>query len=61
LNNGLKDQVKALRWVHEYISRFGGDPDHVTIGGDSAGAASVSLLLTACGKSEGFSTSNNQK
>ena len=48
-NNGLKDQVKALEWVQRYISLFGGDATHVTIGGDSAGAASVTLLQTAYG------------
>lgn len=48
-NNGLRDQVKALQWVQKYIADFGGDPNHVVIGGDSAGAASVSLLLTAHG------------
>ena len=47
VNNGLKDQLKALKWVQKYISQFVGDPEHVTIGGDSAGAASVTLLLTA--------------
>ncbi|KAL9110955.1 MAG: hypothetical protein Q9227_004570 [Pyrenula ochraceoflavens] len=47
VNNGLKDQIKALTWVQKYISQFGGDPSHVTIGGDSAGAASVTLLQTA--------------
>ncbi|KAJ5675840.1 Carboxylesterase type B [Penicillium macrosclerotiorum] len=49
LNNGLKDQLKALEWVQKYISKFGGDPDHVVIGGDSAGGASVTLLLSAYG------------
>ncbi|KAF3482160.1 triacylglycerol lipase [Arthroderma uncinatum] len=49
LNNGLKDQLKALQWVQKYISKFGGDPDHVVIGGHSAGAASVAHLLTAYG------------
>lgn len=48
-NNGLKDQIKALQWVQKYIAQFGGDPDHVVVGGDSAGAASVTLLLTAYG------------
>ncbi|KAK2759093.1 hypothetical protein FQN54_003192 [Arachnomyces sp. PD_36] len=48
-NNGLKDQIKALEWVQNYISEFGGNPDHVTIGGASAGGASVTLLLTAYG------------
>ncbi|KAK2873450.1 hypothetical protein FQN49_002357 [Arthroderma sp. PD_2] len=49
LNNGLKDQIKALQWVKKHISKFGGDPDHVVIGGHSAGAASVAHLLTAYG------------
>lgn len=49
INNGLKDQRLALQWVQQYISRFGGDPGHVTMGGDSAGAQSVTLQLTAYG------------
>lgn len=51
-NNGLRDQRKALKWVNKYISQFGGDPDHVVLGGDSAGAASISLLMIAFGGEE---------
>lgn len=46
-NNGLRDQRKVLEWVQNHIAKFGGNPDHVVLGGDSAGAASVSLHLTA--------------
>ena len=49
LNNGLKDQRKALEWVQKHISHFGGNPGHVVLSGDSAGAASINLQLTAYG------------
>ncbi|KAF2732060.1 alpha/beta-hydrolase [Polyplosphaeria fusca] len=49
LNNGLKDQRQLFKWVQQHISQFGGDPDHVTIGGASAGGASVVFQLTAYG------------
>ena len=43
-NYGLYDQMTAIRWVKDNISAFGGDPDNITIMGQSAGAASVQLL-----------------
>lgn len=48
-NNGLRDQRKALEWVQKHISQFGGNPNHVVLGGESAGAASISLQMTAYG------------
>ncbi|KAK9875461.1 hypothetical protein WA026_007855 [Henosepilachna vigintioctopunctata] len=44
-NAGFKDQVMALRWVKNNISSFGGNPNNVTVYGQSAGAASVQYLM----------------
>ncbi|RFN48553.1 lipase 2 [Fusarium flagelliforme] len=55
LNAGLLDQRFLLKWIQEHIQEFGGDPEHVILHGESAGAGSVALQLVAyAGKDEGL-------
>ncbi len=42
---GMLDMVEALKWVQTHIHKFGGDPNQVTIFGESAGGASIGHLV----------------
>ncbi len=44
-NMALSDQAMALRWVRDHITAFGGDPDRITLGGQSAGATTAARLM----------------
>ena len=46
-NYGLQDQIQALEWLRDNISQFGGDPAHVTVMGQSAGAVDICLLMSS--------------
>jgi para-nitrobenzyl esterase len=43
-SQNLRDMALALKWTHDNISAFGGDPSHITVGGQSAGSVSADLL-----------------
>lgn len=46
-NFGLRDQIEALKWVQANIHHFGGDKNQITVAGESAGAASASLIAVS--------------
>lgn len=46
-NNGLRDMIAALEWIKAQVENFGGDPDNITLFGESAGAIAISCLLAS--------------
>lgn len=59
-NCGLSDQILAMNWIHENIAAFGGDPERVTICGESAGGASVVNMLACPGAKGTFQQAISQ-
>ena len=59
-NLGIMDHMMALKWIHENIANFGGDPDNVTIFGESAGGESVTVLPLVKGSHKYFKRVINQ-
>lgn len=53
-NIGLRDQIQAINWIHENIDGFGGDPNHLVLWGESAGAISISKLLSSGALNESY-------
>ena len=60
-NLAILDVLQSLRWVKENIAAFGGDPDNVTIGGESAGAGMVSNILMIASDPNNHSISKGEK
>ena len=44
-NNGMSDQINLLKWVHDHIAYFGGNPQNITLMGQSAGSMSIMALM----------------